>query len=1179
MSGGSGLTCPNCGAPVAADAHFCANCGTALATGATAAEERKLATILFADVIGSTGLGDQLDPERLRQMLQDYFAAMSTVIEGWSGTVEKYIGDAILAVFGVPVAREDDPVRALHAATEMLATIERLNEGFEARHGVRLAVRIGVNTGEILAPAGARSGGQFLVSGDPVNVASRLQEAAEPGSVLVGERTWTSARGLFEFGDAQELEVKGKREPVLARRLGRRTADEARGVRFQAPMVGRERELGTLLGLLDEAVEAGEPRLVVVSGAAGIGKSRLLREFIGAATDSQPDLVVLRGRCIAAGHGITFWALGEILRAACGISLDEPAESAVDKLRQTVSSLLEPLGLRPNEMDETFFALATSASLPAAANPLDRVEPEGVGEAIARAWPRFLTALATRSPTAIVIEDLHWADDQMVALIESLASRSSGPLMIVGTARPDFLETHTGFASSTEMTVIALRPLSEAQSERLVLELLGDSDPLHALLLEIRQKAEGNPFFLEEILQRLIDEGALVHQAGRWTATTRAQAVRLPDTIHALLAARIDALPAAEKALLQQAAVVGRIFWPGSLASASGGGETQELLRSLERRGMIAARPTSSIEGQPEYLFRHVLIRDVAYASVPKARRALAHAETGRWIEELADDRTDEFAELVAYHYAAAAAGEDADLAWAGRGDEREELRRRAVAALLNAGNAARRRFAVDKAIALHEQALSLAQPPSEKIRANEELGDDHEALFHMDEAVGAYLAAVDLIESATEIDAVGLASLAAKLADAARRWGAFKQPPPHDRIRALVDRSIKLEVGDRLRAELLIGSGLIASSRPRSSSRTPLASEDRAQLPRHIAEVEEGLAIAQRLDDAALLIKAYQVLGLLYWHAGDIEKYREVSEREVMLLDRLPSRRDRVDVLVSIASVRSDAGQYREALKAAEEALELAAELSAHERMHASFQVMWTAQAAGEWDRILEILPWHVTAAAAEPDVSCPSVRGGPPLGGTVLVWRGEAERAAELAPVDETARWRDTMFDRSILARYASLTGRRELASAITDQMAAEPDRPYYPDGLEPFLEALVELGDDDKALRYVDDARRLASTTAMLGPIADRTEAQLLLRQGGDRERAHALVEKALHRFDELAVPFESARTRELLAGLEDEPRRSELLGEALQGYERLGARPFAERVRTSLGRGTEPVAPIA
>ena len=1168
-SNGKSTACPTCGATVAADARFCANCGTSLnSTSANPTEERKIATILFADVIGSTDLGEQLDPERLRALLQDYFAAMARVIEGWAGTVEKYIGDAILAVFGVPVAREDDPIRALSAATEMLAEIERLNDDFEKRHGVRLNVRIGVNTGEVLAPVGARAGGQFLVSGDPVNVASRLQGAAEPGTILVGERTWAAARNVFAFEDPVQLDVKGKREPVVARRLGRQIADDSRGVRFQAPMVGRDRELGTLLGLLDEAIERQEPRLVVVSGPAGIGKSRMLREFVTSATERHPDLVVLRGRCLAAGHGITFWALGEILRAAAGISLDEPADSAIEKLRRTVTAVLEPLGIRPQELDETFFALATSANLAVPGNPLDMIEPEGVGEEMARAWPRFLTGLATRAPTTIVLEDLHWADERMIGMIESLASRSEGRLLILGTSRPEFLETHSGFAAGGDVTTVALRPLTESQSEQLVLELLGNSDPLQALLMDVRQKAEGNPFFLEEILQRLIDEGALVREEGRWVGTEHAATVRLPDTIHALLAARIDSLPSVEKALLQQAAVVGRVFWPGSLGAATNGNESMETLRSLERRGMVSARTSSTIEGQPEYLFRHVLIRDVAYAGVPKARRARAHAETAEWLAALAGDRQDEFGELLAYHYAAAVAGEDADLAWADTPDRREELRREAVLALLNAGNSTRQRFAIDKAIELHEQALDLAADDADRATAFEAIGDDHEALYHMDEALAAYLSAVEARRASGD-DAEKVARIVAKIASMARRWGAFRQVPDHSLIYGLVHDSLDRDISDRLRAELLIGSGMVSKTGTQTTSRTPLAGEEKEELPRHIADVEAGLKLAMELDDPPLLYRGYGVLSLLYWHAGETAKYRDATERGAELLDRLPSRRDRVDLLTNYAAVRMDTGDYLPALAISEQAFEQSDGLSLHERMHATFHIIWAASTAGDWDRALSIWPWHLEAANSEPDVNCPNVRGGPPLGATLLAWRGELDRAMELVPLPAEPPQRDSMFDRAILANYAVLGGRDDIALAIVDSMTSDPDRLLFPDGIDFYIEALLGLGRHDQLEQMLAAVRRMSGMSVLLGPLADRTEATIMI-QRGDTAAARELLERAEVGFEELSVPFELARTQEQLAKLVDKPRRTELLEQALRVYEGLGARPFVERVRAALER---------
>ena len=472
----------------------------------------------------------------------------------------------------------------------------------------------------------------------------------------------------------------------------------------------------------------------------------------------------------------------------------------------------------------------------------------------------------------------------------------------------------------------------------------------------------------------------------------------------------------------------------------------------------------------------------------------------------------------------------------------------------------------MEKAVSLHEQALSLATDDAESAEAHEALGDDHEALFHMDEAVASYLQAVDAARRAGD-DPQIIGRLSAKLATAAKRWGAFKQPPPHEMIRTLVDESLGRDVGDRVRADLLIGLGILGGGRPGSSSRAPIASQDRKALPKYIAAVEEGLAIAQRLDDPVLAYRAYETLALLYWHAGDFGRYREVNEREGELLERLPSRRERVDVLVAISSARSEAGRYREALEAAEQAFEQAAELSPHERMHASFYLMWAAQALGQWDRVLEVLPWHLEAAAAEPDVNCPNVRGGPPLGGTLLAWQGRVEEALQLVPVDESAADRDTMFDRALQARYAILVGRADLASTIADRMGADSDRDTYPEGLEAFLEALTQLGRWSEVEELLPAARTMSVALPVLAPTADRAEGMLLIERGQPAE-ARPLVEAALARFEELAIPFEVARTRELLATVAEASEREAILQPALETYERLGAKPFADRVRAIL-----------
>src|SRR6202521_4271473 len=538
-------------------------------------EERKVVTILFADVIGSTALGEQLDPERLRALLGVYFGAMASIIESWGGTVEKYIGDAVMAVLGIPVVHEDDAERALRAAVEMRHRLDKLNADFERQHQVTLGVRIGVNTGEVIAPGGPAPD-QGFVAGDAVNTAQRLEAAADPGEILVGERTFGATQRAFRFGEPRMLELKGKTDAVRAYGLIEALPEASpRGMRgLTAPIIGRDRELVTLTGLLDETIESGKPRLVVIYGLAGIGKSRLTNEFVTSASESSPETRVLRGRCLAVGHGITYWALGEILRGACEIGLDEPSEVVREKLQSGVAEILQPLELLPEDAQMTIAALATTVGI-----RLDDTHEEDAGPAsvddLARAWPRFATAYAAAGPAIWVIEDLHWAGEPAVEMLAQIARRTDGPLLIVATARPEFADEHPGFGPGGQDAVaISLRPLTNNQSNDMVERLLEVAELPEALRAEIIAKADGNPFFVEEILQRLIDEGALERDGDQWRPTKTIGEVKIPDSVQALLAARIDALLPEERRVLQEAAVVGRTFWA---AAAEGAFEAVDL--------------------------------------------------------------------------------------------------------------------------------------------------------------------------------------------------------------------------------------------------------------------------------------------------------------------------------------------------------------------------------------------------------------------------------------------------------------------------------------------------------------------------------------------------------------------------------------------------------------------------
>lgn len=386
-------------------------------------EERKLVTVLFADVIGSTALSEGLDPERLRTVLDAYFKAMAEVVAVWGGTVEKFIGDAVVAVFGVPTVREDDAERALQAALEMLTRLDQLNGQLQKAHGISLQIRIGVNTGEVLAAT--QSGlDQRLVAGDAVNVAARLQAAAEPGTVLVGEGTYRAAQRSFTFAEPVALSVKGKGQPIRTRRLIAALADGRRGVEgLRAPMVGRQTELQLLVSVLDDVISGGSPRLVTVTGQAGVGKSRLVGEFASRAQGRVREVRRLRGRCLAAGQGITYWALAEILRGACQMSLDDSVAVSQQKLREAVGGPLRAAGVSGPEVEQTIFALAMTAGITLPGSTLVSLEPEAVADELGRAWPRFMSALAAGGLAILIVEDLHWAGEPLVKMVESLPAR------------------------------------------------------------------------------------------------------------------------------------------------------------------------------------------------------------------------------------------------------------------------------------------------------------------------------------------------------------------------------------------------------------------------------------------------------------------------------------------------------------------------------------------------------------------------------------------------------------------------------------------------------------------------------------------------------------------------------------------------------------------------------------
>jgi DNA-binding SARP family transcriptional activator len=1124
-------------------------------------EERKLATVLLAGVDAAAAPGEPLDPERLRALQRTWVETMSEVVTTWGGTLEGHVGDTVMAVFGVPAVREDDAERALRAAAEMRQRLQTLNRDLQARHGVTLAMRIGVDTGEVLAPRDRPAGGRLL-AGDAVSLAARLQRAADPGTILAGERTHLAARRAIRFRDPVALDPGGRGDPLPAHPVqGPLPGPEPRRAPLESPFVGRERELHRLTGLLEEAIGTGTSRLALVYGTAGIGKSRLVRELFAVVRERHPEVAVLRGRCLAAGHGITYWALGEILRDACGIALDDPAGTAGERLRAGARAILAALPLPAEELDRTVFALATTAGIALPGNPLDRMEPRAVADELTRAWPRFATALAARRPTILLVEDLHWAGAPLLEMLPRLAARVDGPLLVVATARPELAETHPGFAAGREgTTAVSLQPLLEQEATRLIAGILPAAELPESLCREIVRMAEGNPFFLEEIVLRLLDTGAVVRDGDRWRVTTQAARIALPDTVHSLLAARIDALPPVEKRVLQEAAVVGRVFWQAPLVRALGdaAGVGEALLR-LEDRGLVVARPTSALGGQTELQFKHALVRDVAYAGLPKSRRARAHAEHASWIEELAGERRDELVELVAYHYRSAVAGPDADLAWAEDAAAFASTRERAFEALLAAGAAARRRFAIAKALELHEQALALAAGDVEHGRALTAIGDDHEANYHGDEAFEAYSAALDrLREPGTEPLRAGVCLKASRMA--AVKWGGFRVKPTPALMERFVDEGLAVAADEETRNWLTVLKGNVGL-RWAWSLGDPLPLADRVRF------AAAAVQVAETLGAPALLSQAYRTYGLLQSMAGAWDVTVTMARRDVLLADRLEGTEQAFALFWNALFLMEIAGELDEVAGYAERSLQVARALSPHELMHSTYTVLSARSLAGRWSELEAPAVEHLEALAREPGIGCPYVRGGPVVAATALAHQGRLDRAAELAatltPDLDEPGLAEALLARYHVARGDPLAG-RELAERIVGRAVYAEENAFE---VLAMLDALAALEQWDALVAFLLRARAAARGLALAGPASDRAEG-LARAAAGDRPAAEALLRRALDGFGRIGAAFEAALTGERLAAVTAAGAdAARLRAEALATYERLAAAPHVQRLRAA------------
>jgi class 3 adenylate cyclase/tetratricopeptide (TPR) repeat protein len=639
------LICARCAQENPDVAKFCLACGALLAAPTPTSEERKLITVLFTDIVGSTAKAEQMDPEDVRARLAPYYVRLRRELERFGGTVEKFIGDAVVALFGAPVAHEDDPERAVRAAFAICDAIDELNAEDE---WLDLSVRIGVNTGEALVVVGARaSEGEGLAAGDVMNTAARLQSAAPVNGVLVGELTHSATRDVIEYQDAHPIAAKGKSEPVpvwVATRIKERKGPAS----AEGPvLVGREDEAAALEDVWLTTLRIRRPALVTIVGPPGIGKSRLLVEF---ADRAQRDGRVHWGRCLPYGEGITYWPVTELVKSAADILQSDDRTTIAKKL----DDFLETLGTDDaDELRTIAAALSNLIGIP--------TTPRGtyaVGE-ISQSelhWGirRTMQLLAAAHPTALVFEDLHWAEPTLLELIAYIAADDTdAPLALVCSARPDLAEVLPGFlGTGGRRRTIELDTLERQQAVALLTDLLGDASlaetPLASALIE---NAGGNPLFLEETVRTLRDRGLV--DLERWSSEDVGE-LPVPTSVQGLISSRLDQLDATEKRLAHHSSVVGAVFWAGAVAhigieDAQPPSDPRPGLASLERRDFVAHSAVSTVAGEDEYAFKHILMRDVAYGQIPKGRRAQLHVRFADWVTILPGS-AEEFVEIVAWH-------------------------------------------------------------------------------------------------------------------------------------------------------------------------------------------------------------------------------------------------------------------------------------------------------------------------------------------------------------------------------------------------------------------------------------------------------------------------------------------------------------------------------------------------
>jgi class 3 adenylate cyclase/tetratricopeptide (TPR) repeat protein len=1073
------IVCPACGRESPDDAAFCAGCGAPLAAPANLLlEERKVVTILFADLVGSTAQAERRDPEDVRATLSAYYARLRTELERHGGTVEKFIGDAVMAVFGAPVAHEDDPERAVRAA---LSIRDALAES-------EVDVRIAVHTGEALVSRGAKvAEGEAMVAGDVVNTAARLQTAAPVNGVLVGETTFRATAHTIDYRAVGAVQAKGKSEPLPAWEAVAAKAHFGVDVEHEplTALVGRDDEVALLSGALARVRREREPQLVTLVGVPGIGKSRLVAELLGQ-VDAQPDLIIWRqGRCLPYGEGVSFWALGEMAKAQSGILETDSARVAEAKLAEAVAVLI------PDDADAEWVLghMRPLVGLSHAAGADDRRN-----EAFA-AWRRFFEGLAEQHPAVLAVEDLHWADEGLLDFIDHLADWVRGvPLLVVATARPELLERRPGWGGGkANAATISLRPLSDVETARLLGLLLETSVLAADTQRDLVARAGGNPLYAEEYVRMLRD--------GRFTG------VDLPETVQGIIAARLDALPPEEKSLVQDAAVVGKVFWSGTLAAIAGEARwtVEERLHALERKEFIRRERRSSVASEGEYAFRHLLVRDVAYAQIPRAARADKHRLAAEWIDSLGAGRAEDRAEMLAHHFGAALEFARAS------GQETVELETRARLAFRDAGDRALALSAIPTARHFFAKSLDLwpeadGDWPSLVLRHGRA---DMSIRQHGDQPLVAR--ALERVLASGDVENAAEAEVLLAESD----WFAGRSDSTFERL-------------EHARA--------LIADRPASASKAKTYAETSRflMLANRTAEAvevgREGLALAKQLGLRELQAHTLNNIGTARANAGDLEGLADLDE--AFAIAEAINSPEALRALGNHASMIADFGDMPRAHDLYERVIELSGQLGISGfALWCEVELAYLDYLAGSWGLALRSAETFL-ASVGEAHYMEPMAR---QVLAEIMNARGETERAvaeSQLAlAFAQNAKDPQSLYP--ALAAHAhllALVGRRSDASRLADEvMTLVTAREFHanrwamalaftlddlgrPGDASPVLSQLANPTSWRKAaLAYIEGDRAGAADT--LGEMGNRTDEAYARLRAAEEGGGAAQLERAL------------------------------------------------------------------